>query len=113
MQKKLVDYTNEVLDYIQNIPLSDSTVKYYRSCYKTLISYCKTNGYEFSEETAENFLKYEEHRYLQNEIGKIYYLHLGYRKDGSGDSNADQVVINSINVYQAEAKTKLILTFFN
>ena len=74
MQKKLVDYTNEVLDYIQNIPLSDSTVKYYRSCYKTLISYCKTNGYEFSEETAENFLKYEEHRYLQNEIGKIYYL---------------------------------------
>ena len=74
MQKKLVDYTNEVLDYIQNVPLSDSTVKYYRSCYKTLISYCKTNGCEFSEETTDNFLKYEEHRYLQNEIGKIYYL---------------------------------------
>ena len=28
--------------------------------------------------------------------GSIYYLHLGYRKDGSGNSGSDQVIINSI-----------------
>ena len=32
--------------------------------------------------------------------GNIYYLHLGYRKDSSIDSNEDQVVINSIKVYK-------------
>ena len=41
------------------------------------------------------------------EGGKIYYLHLGYRKDGSGDSNDDQVVINSINLYNAGGTTNV------
>jgi len=31
--------------------------------------------------------------------GKIYYLHLGYRKSASTDTGDDQIVINSINVY--------------
>ncbi len=31
---------------------------------------------------------------------KIYYLHLGYRKDGSIDEGEDQIVINSIKVYK-------------
>ncbi|MGN1329850.1 MAG: SpaA isopeptide-forming pilin-related protein, partial [Clostridia bacterium] len=35
--------------------------------------------------------------------GKIYYLHLGYRKDGSVDTGTDQVVINSIGVYNANS----------
>ena len=39
------------------------------------------------------------------EGGKTYYLHLGYRKDGSGDKNNDQVVINSIKLYDATTKT--------
>ena len=34
------------------------------------------------------------------EGGQIYYLHLGYRKDGSGDQNEDQIKIKSINVYK-------------
>ena len=37
--------------------------------------------------------------------GNIYYLHLGYRKDGSIDTGADQVVINSIKVYSANGST--------
>ena len=39
------------------------------------------------------------------EGGKTYYLHLGYRKDGSGDRNNDQVVINSIKLYEAITNT--------
>ena len=42
------------------------------------------------------------------EGGKIYYLHLGYRKDGSTDKNDDQVVINSIKLCNA---TKNTLTY--
>ena len=39
------------------------------------------------------------------EGGKIYYLHLGYRKDGGGDSNEDQIIINSIKLYNATTNT--------
>ena len=39
------------------------------------------------------------------EGGKTYYLHLGYRKDSSVDSNNDQVVINSIKLYKANTET--------
>ncbi|MGN1029694.1 MAG: MucBP domain-containing protein [Bacilli bacterium] len=38
------------------------------------------------------------------EGGKVYYLHLGYRKDGSVSRNEDQVVINSIKLYNATAE---------
>ena len=44
--------------------------------------------------------------------GKKYYLHLGYRKDGSVDTDADQVVINSIKLYNATSETK-IYNFIN
>ena len=37
--------------------------------------------------------------------GNTYYLHLGYRKDSSVDTGADQVVINSIKVYEAKGST--------
>ena len=37
------------------------------------------------------------------EGGKTYYLHLGYRKDSSVDTGSDQVVINSIKLYNATA----------
>ena len=37
--------------------------------------------------------------------GQTYYLHLGYRKDSSVDTNDDQVVINSIKVYEANSTT--------
>ena len=37
--------------------------------------------------------------------GNTYYLHLGYRKDSSVDTGADQVIINSIKVYKANVTT--------
>ena len=39
------------------------------------------------------------------EGGKTYYLHLGYRKDISIDTDEDQVVINSIKLYNATTST--------
>ena len=39
--------------------------------------------------------------YISQELegGKVYYLHLGYRKDSSKDSYEDQVKINSVKLY--------------
>ena len=37
--------------------------------------------------------------------GKTYYLHLGYRKDSSADTGTDQIVINSIKLYNASTNT--------
>ena len=39
------------------------------------------------------------------EGGQKYYLHLGYRKDSSGDRNDDRIVFNSIKVYGATSGT--------
>ena len=39
------------------------------------------------------------------EGGKLYYLHMGYYKDGSVDSGTDQIVINSIKLYNASTNT--------
>ena len=36
--------------------------------------------------------------------GNTYYIHLGYRKDSSIDTNEDQVVINSVKVYQVNVE---------
>ena len=41
------------------------------------------------------------------EGGKTYYVHIGYRKDGSSDSGTDQVIINSIKLYNANAVTNV------
>ena len=46
------------------------------------------------------------------EGGKIYYLHLGYRKDVSVDTNSDQIVINSIKLYSASVITN-VYNFIN
>lgn len=39
------------------------------------------------------------------EGGKVYYLHLAYQKDSSGDTNEDQIVFNSIKVYGTTSTT--------
>ena len=39
------------------------------------------------------------------EGGNIYYLHVGYYKNGSTDSYNDQVVINNIKLYECEENT--------
>ena len=52
--------------------------------------------------------------YISNTLtgGKKYYLHLGYRKDGSTDSNNDQIVINSIKLYSKDTQ-KITYNFKN
>lgn len=74
MLEKLTNSTNEILNYLRKIPLSKSTVRYYSSCYKSLISYCKEKNCEFSYKISVEFLEYQKQRLLNNKIQKIYYL---------------------------------------
>lgn len=74
MRKSLIDYTNDILKYIQEIPLSNNTVKYYHVCYNSLINYCNNSGKENLIQMAKEFLKYQENRYIHKEIEQIYYL---------------------------------------
>jgi integrase len=57
--------------------MSASTVKYYRSCYRTIAGYCRSNGITFfSYNDAESFRKFQINRHEKGEIGMIYALTL-------------------------------------
>ncbi len=49
----------------------------------------------------------EAHDYTSQALqgGQIYYLHLGYYKNGSTDTGEDQIVFNSVKVYKAKTVT--------
>ena len=68
----------------------------------TAPAYDTTTGRFIYESGASNAKDYNS---AILEGGKTYYLHLGYRKDSSGDSNADQIIINSIKLYNATTNT--------
>lgn len=74
MQKNLRDYTNDILKYIQEIPLSDNTVRYYRVCYNSLMNYYGTKEKENLIQNAKEFLEYQGNRYMNKEIERTYYL---------------------------------------
>jgi integrase len=67
----------KVLDFLKRIPMSAGTVKYYRSCYRTIAGYCRRNDITcFSAGDAENFRKFQMNRHEKGEIGRIYVLTL-------------------------------------
>ena len=69
-------------------------------------TYSNTNGrFMYISGTSSSVTTAKD--YTSNALtgGNTYYLHLGYRKDSSVDTGADQVVINSIKVYGAKGST--------
>ena len=69
-------------------------------------TYSNTNGqFMYISGTSNSVTTAKD--YTSNALtgGNTYYLHLGYRKDSSVDTGADQVVINSIKVYKADVTT--------
>jgi len=77
MRTDIETAAESVLDFLKGIPMSASTVKYYRSCYRTISRYCQCNGIDhFSDGDAENFRKFQIDRHERGEIGWIYALTL-------------------------------------
>ena len=66
-----------VLDFLEGIPVSASTVKYYRSCYRTINKYCQNASIEhFCNDDAVNFNEFQMSRNEKGEIGWVYTLTL-------------------------------------
>ena len=98
-----IDLTNETGKYIVKVNASCSS-EGADSGYATITenttapSYSSSTGrfvYISGTQSAKDYQS------IVLEGGKTYYLHLGYRKDGSVDTNDDQIVINSIKLYNA------------
>lgn len=77
MQRSIGIAAEGVLDFLNKIPMSGSTVKYYRSCYRTINSYCQSKGIKsFTDKEATDFSLFQMSRHERGEIGLIYALTL-------------------------------------
>jgi integrase len=77
MQTDIETAAEAVLTFLKGIPMSVSTVKYYRSCYRTINWYCQRNEIrEFSHSEAEAFSKFQMNRHEKTEISLVYALTL-------------------------------------
>ena len=77
MQTDIEIATETVLAFLRGIPMSASTVKYYRSCYRTISRYCQCNNISsFSYGNAEDFRGLQMNRHEKGEISWVYALTL-------------------------------------
>ena len=103
-----IDLTNETGKYAVVINASCSSEENYDYGYATITenttapSYNSSTGRFIYISGAQSEKDYQS---ITLEGGKTYYLHLGYRKDGSGDRDNDQIIINSIKLYNASEVT--------
>jgi len=75
MQENIELATEVVLEFLKEIPLSSCTVKYYRSCYRTINRYCQINCINrFSDNDAADFSKHQIIRHKNGEISLVYAL---------------------------------------
>ena len=71
MEKSIEIAADTVLAFLEGIPMSAGTVKYYRSCYRTIGRYCQSNDVkEFTINEAEAFSKYQMSRHEKGEISQ-------------------------------------------
>jgi integrase len=77
MRNDIETTVDAVLNFLKGIPMSAGTVKYYRSCYRTISRFCQCNGIRgFSHRDAKSFSKFQMERHERGEIGLIYALTL-------------------------------------
>lgn len=66
---------DEILHYLEDIPLSSGTVRYYTVCYQAVLGYCSKNKLSlFSYEDAEGFYVVQTERVNRKEICNTYAL---------------------------------------
>lgn len=74
---KINEASEIVLSFLKDIPMSASTVKFYRSCYRTANRFCEQHRIEaFTDKVARSFIELQTERYEKGEIKLIYTLTL-------------------------------------
>jgi integrase len=77
MQKDIETAAEAVLAFLKGIPMSVCTVKYYKSCFRTIGRYCQDNDIiSFSYNDAEDFRKLQMSRHESGDVSRIYALTL-------------------------------------
>ena len=77
MSRKIGDAVKIVLDFLRSIPLCASTVCNYQDRYRTIITYCESNGItHLSHSEAQKFTDYQMTRYDDGHIGDRHYRQL-------------------------------------
>ncbi|MBQ2937559.1 MAG: MucBP domain-containing protein [Clostridia bacterium] len=99
-----IDLTSKTGSYIVDINATISSESRWDYGYATVTETTEAPSYDnetgrFMYISGEDEAK--DYTSMALEGGKIYYLHLGYRKDGGGDYYDDRVTINSVKVYEA------------
>jgi integrase len=75
MGRNIEDAAKAVLEFLKGIPVSDRTVKYYRSCYRTINRFCQSNDIDhFTDRDMKSFIECQIHRHESGEISLIYAL---------------------------------------
>jgi site-specific recombinase XerD len=66
-----------VLEVLRSIPMSDNTVKYYKSCFNTVAAYCEQREVKsFGYQTADELSCHQQQRYRSGEITLRYFYTL-------------------------------------
>jgi integrase len=77
MQTDIEVAAEEVLAFLKGVPMSEGTLRYYRSCYRTINRYCQRKGISrFSDIDSEDFFKFQMERHENGETTLIYALTL-------------------------------------
>jgi integrase len=75
--RKIIEAERKVVEFLEGIPLMGSTVKTYKSCYRTIRIYCERNDIGvFGFKEAELYIGNLKRRYENGEICRGYYQYL-------------------------------------
>ena len=103
-----INLTNKTGEYVVVVNANVSSENNYDYGYATINQDTTAPTYNTSEGRfiyITGTVDSKDYTSMVLEGGQTYYLHFGYRKDSSNDKNDDQVVINSIKVYEANSST--------
>jgi len=75
MENNITTAVDKILNYLREIPLSNSTIRYYGCCYNVITAYCQINEITvFSSQDAKKFFDYQQSRWKSAEITQVYCL---------------------------------------
>ena len=75
MSITITQAVDDILHFLEDIPLSPNTVRYYGFCYQEILRYCSEHSLAiFSRQNADSFCSVQEKRVQIGEICNTYAL---------------------------------------
>jgi len=101
---------HEILDYLESVPYSSASVRYYGFCYEHVLIYCaKDECRQYDHQTAKEFSDFQLSRLEKGEVSKIYALTM--RK--AAYALADYIATGSIDWHRRSYSEKFLCDHFS